>query len=184
MKRVKQPRINRQLVALSLLAAIGSLSAGHAAAVSCNGVTEWNSATTYAAGNKSTQAGSLFEAKWSTQNQSPSLSGEWDAWKKLGTCDSATTGGLELILRESKRTLTIAPGGEDFVATPCLAGEVAVTGGPTSIPSGPTILYSTLSYDGNRSGWMVQYKNTSAATITITPATSVTCTKGKISLGQ
>ena len=172
----------KQLVALSLLAALGS--AGHAAAASCSGVAPWNSATTYVAGNKSTQAGSLFEAKWSTQNQSPSLSGEWDAWKNLGSCDSASTGGLDLILREGKRTLTIAPGGEDFVASACLAGEVAVTGGPSTIPSGPTIVYSTLTYDGNRSGWIVQYKNTSASTITITPSTSVTCAKGKITLGQ
>ena len=176
-------RLNRHFLTFALLAALG-LSAAHASAAVCTGVNAWNSSSTYSAGNKATQAGSLFEAKWSTQNQSPSLSGEWDVWKNLGSCESASTGGLELILREATRSFTLAAGEENYVASACLTGETVVSGGATGIPAGPVIMYSSPTFDGNRSGWIVQYKNATASAITISASTAALCTKGKITLGQ
>lgn len=49
----------------------------------------WDAANVYTGGDKVTQDGTLYEAKWWTQGQDPSQSGEWGVWKNLGAanCD-------------------------------------------------------------------------------------------------
>jgi hypothetical protein len=166
---------------------IMGLVSNSAIAASCAGVVAWGNSATYVLGNKVVQGGALYEAKWSTLNENPSQSGEWGAWKNLGVCSSEMPPpmGVDLIMRHAERTLTLAPGEEGFVASACLAGEAAVSGGPSSIPAAPpVILYSTITFDGNRSGWIVEYKNTGATPVTVTPRTSVTCAKGRISLAN
>ncbi|WP_153446762.1 glycosyl hydrolase family 18 protein [Vibrio algicola] len=49
----------------------------------------WDSAAVYTGGDQVTLEGTLYEAKWWTQGQNPSQSGEWGVWKNLGavTCN-------------------------------------------------------------------------------------------------
>jgi len=89
---------------------------------------------------------------------------------------------LNVILRDSWRTLVLAPGAIQGVASICLPGEIALSGGPTSIPGPPAfIYYSTLIWDGNNSGWDVEYGNSGATSIVITPRTTVSCVPGTLS---
>ncbi|OEF23789.1 glycosyl hydrolase family 18 protein [Vibrio rumoiensis] len=44
----------------------------------------WDAAAVYTGGNQVTHEGTLYEAKWWTQGQNPSQSGEWGVWKNLG----------------------------------------------------------------------------------------------------
>ncbi|WP_410499320.1 carbohydrate-binding protein [Chitinibacter sp. S2-10] len=172
---------------LALVSALlSTIISGQAFAASCNGVSEWSAGSAYSAGNTVTQSGALYEAKWYSTNENPSQSGEWGAWKNLGQCDNTadTAQSLELVLRHASRTLNLAPGAEDFVASACLSGEAAISGGPSSIPASVGIVYSTLTYDGNRSGWIVQFKNPGNNAISVTPRVSVTCAKGKITLAE
>lgn len=47
----------------------------------------WNAATAYTTGQKASYGGTLYEAKWWTQNQRPDLnSGQWGVWKVVGPC--------------------------------------------------------------------------------------------------
>lgn len=51
----------------------------------------WNSSDIYTAGNRVTYQSFAYEAKWWTQNEIPSLSGEWDVWRKLHQCGTGGT---------------------------------------------------------------------------------------------
>jgi chitodextrinase len=47
----------------------------------------WNAATAYVAGNRVSEKGNVYEAKWWTQGEEPVLkSGTWDVWKLIGAC--------------------------------------------------------------------------------------------------
>ncbi|PAE94062.1 5'-nucleotidase C-terminal domain-containing protein [Shouchella clausii] len=47
------------------------------------GPQEWNATTIYVAGDRVLYEGRLYEAKWWTQGENPSESGQWDVWKKV-----------------------------------------------------------------------------------------------------
>lgn len=49
----------------------------------------WDATAVYTGGNQVSQAGKTWEAKWWTQGNDPSTSGEWGVWKEVGisTCN-------------------------------------------------------------------------------------------------
>src|SRR5712692_5641518 len=53
-------------------------------------VAAWNSATVYTGGLRVSYNGIIYEAKWWTQGDNPSQSGQWDVWKQVGTCGNPT----------------------------------------------------------------------------------------------
>lgn len=61
-------------------------------AVSCNGLSEWNSATAYGGGSQVKQSNKAYKANWWSQGHSPAAySGQWQEWSLLGSCDGTTT---------------------------------------------------------------------------------------------
>ncbi len=50
-------------------------------------VPAWNAASVYTAGNRVSEAGKIYEAKWWTQGEDPALkSATYDVWKWIGAC--------------------------------------------------------------------------------------------------
>lgn len=50
-------------------------------------VAAWNAASIYVAGNRASEKGTVYEAKWWTQGEEPVLkSGAYDVWKAVGAC--------------------------------------------------------------------------------------------------
>ncbi|WP_054710702.1 carbohydrate-binding protein [Bacillus sp. JCM 19041] len=47
------------------------------------GTPNWSATTTYMKGDQVIYGGVLYEAKWWTEGENPSHSGEWDVWKKI-----------------------------------------------------------------------------------------------------
>ena len=58
-----------------------------AATYDCTNLTEWQSGQTSLAGKRVTSQNQAFESNWWNQNDPVTHSGEWQAWKKLGSCD-------------------------------------------------------------------------------------------------
>lgn len=82
-------RQQRVALAAALLLGLGS----QAQAINCAGLPEWSGSAVYTGGLKVQQSGQAYEAKWWTQNESPVLkSGQWDVWRRLGTCDGGGGG--------------------------------------------------------------------------------------------
>ena len=48
----------------------------------------WSSSAIYTNGNRVTYQNAAYEAKWWTQNEIPTQSGEWGVWRKLHDCSS------------------------------------------------------------------------------------------------
>jgi chitinase len=48
----------------------------------------WSSSAIYVNGNRVTYQSAAYEAKWWTQNEIPTQSGEWGVWRKLQDCTS------------------------------------------------------------------------------------------------
>jgi chitinase len=48
----------------------------------------WSSSSIYTNGNRVTYQAAAYEAKWWTQNEIPTQSGEWGVWRKLHDCSS------------------------------------------------------------------------------------------------
>ncbi len=101
-------------------------------------------------------------------------------WNKEGPPGPSS---LSVVLRETSRQLTLAPGAGDVVSSGCLSGEVVVGGGPTNIPANVTVAYSTLFFDGTNSGWSVRFENHGASTVTVLTAVSAECVLGTMSKG-
>lgn len=61
-------------------------------AISCSGLSEWNSATAYGGGAQVKQNNKAYKAQWWSQGASPaSYSGQWQEWSLLGNCDASTS---------------------------------------------------------------------------------------------
>ncbi|MBP2000447.1 chitinase [Paenibacillus shirakamiensis] len=81
---------------ISLIASFG-VQAGHvSAAVSIQAVAActdaaWDASKTYTAGNRVSQNGKVYEAKWWTTNENPQQSAAWGAWKYISDCGTTTT---------------------------------------------------------------------------------------------
>ncbi|HEY0942301.1 MAG TPA: glycosyl hydrolase family 18 protein [Steroidobacter sp.] len=80
-------RVPRDIV-VGIVAALFWLmysSVSHAQAQPCP-YPEWNSTAVYVNGNRVKYQNVAYEAKWWTQNEIPSQSGEWDVWRRLHEC--------------------------------------------------------------------------------------------------
>ncbi|KAF0811659.1 Exo-beta-1,3-glucanase [Andreprevotia sp. IGB-42] len=67
-------------------AAVAVLSAVPFSAYAASCEAPWSADTVYVAGNRVSYNGHSYEAKWWTRGDNPSLSGQWDVWKDLGSC--------------------------------------------------------------------------------------------------
>lgn len=83
-------------------------------------------------------------------------------------------------LHEAQRTITLAPGETGFVSSRCLDNEAVVGGGPTSIPASLTITLSTLFFDGEISGWTVDFRNDGSESVTESPNVGALCVHGQL----
>jgi hypothetical protein len=101
-------------------------------------------------------------------------------WNKQGPAGPSS---LSVVLRESSRLLTLAPGEGDFVTSPCLDGEVVVGGGVTNSSGFATLGSSGPFFDGTHSGWTVRFDNKSAETLTFIPSVGAECVPGSMSAG-
>lgn len=57
----------------------------------CSGLAAWSSSAVYTQGMQVSYSGSKYEAKWWTQGDNPSASGEWGVWKLIGSCGTASS---------------------------------------------------------------------------------------------
>jgi hypothetical protein len=80
-----------------LVVVLAILTMDVTAQVDCNGVPACNSTTEYIAGNQATDAGSLYQAKWWTRDEKPSLGnvGEGKPWELVGPCGGNETGDAD-----------------------------------------------------------------------------------------
>ena len=63
---------------------------------SCASLPTWNSSSVYTGGNQVQLSGTKYQAKWWTQGDNPSQSGQWGVWSNLGACSgggSSSSGG-------------------------------------------------------------------------------------------
>lgn len=79
--------VNR--LALCTALAMSGAFAQQAVAADCQGVAPWAAQTIYATTTQVTHQNTLFQNKWWTQNEDPSLSGDWGVWKNLGACEGS-----------------------------------------------------------------------------------------------
>ena len=80
---------------------------------SCS-VAAWNAATAYVAGNQASYSGSLYEAKWWTQNDNPATTScQYCAWQLVGPCGGSAARGSAAAARQAAAdqpaTLTLYP---------------------------------------------------------------------------
>ncbi|MDB5257883.1 MAG: hypothetical protein JWM14_2578 [Chitinophagaceae bacterium] len=67
-------------------------------------VAAWSSTPAYTVGNRVSKGGTVYEAKWWTQNEDPvTHSGQYDSWKVIGPCNA------RLSATESLNTVTLSP---------------------------------------------------------------------------
>lgn len=77
---------------LSQMASIlGAILCANSYAYNCDGLPEWSQNSAYNGGAQVQKSQQAFEAKWWTQADPVTHSGQWDDWKKLGDCDSVVT---------------------------------------------------------------------------------------------
>ncbi|WP_235425723.1 chitinase [Cellvibrio mixtus] len=61
-------------------------------AISCAGIPQWNSASSYGGGSQVQEAGKAYKANWWSQGKSPTnYSGQWQEWTLLGVCDGVSS---------------------------------------------------------------------------------------------
>ncbi|MBC7488055.1 MAG: T9SS type A sorting domain-containing protein, partial [Cytophagaceae bacterium] len=73
------------------------------ATASCT-VVAWNSSTAYSTPNRVSKGGTVYEAKWWTQNEDPAThAGQYDSWKVIGPCNA------RLSAAESLNTVNVSP---------------------------------------------------------------------------
>jgi hypothetical protein len=101
-------------------------------------------------------------------------------WNKQGPPGPSL---LSVVLRESSRLLTLAPGERDFVSSQCVDGEVVISGGALNAPEVVTVGRSSLFFDGTHSGWSVRFDNNTGETLTFTPSVGAECVPGSMSTG-
>ena len=67
-------------------------------------VAVWNSTSAYTVGYRVSKSGTVYEAKWWTQNEDPAThSGLYDSWKVIGPCNTRLSDA------ESLNTVTLSP---------------------------------------------------------------------------
>ncbi|CCQ12805.1 Chitodextrinase precursor [Pseudoalteromonas luteoviolacea B = ATCC 29581] len=82
---------------LGLSAITMSLISANVSAFDCTGLAKWQSGKAYVAGNKVQKNDKAFEARWWTQADPETHSGQWQEWKNLGACDSVVNNKLPVL---------------------------------------------------------------------------------------
>ncbi|AZZ94276.1 chitin-binding protein [Hahella sp. KA22] len=74
---------------MGILASVFCLSS----AVVMAAVPEWKNNAVYQGGDQAHTANTIFQARYWTQGDDPTASGEWGPWKQVGLCDASCSGG-------------------------------------------------------------------------------------------
>ncbi|MGR5236609.1 chitinase C-terminal domain-containing protein [Vibrio alfacsensis] len=77
----------KRVFTLSTLTASCLMAFNSYAAVDCTPLDTWDSSKVYHGGDQVQFENNAYQARYWTQNNNPSQSGEWGEWKKLGACD-------------------------------------------------------------------------------------------------
>lgn len=83
---MKLKKNKKYLLPASLLLALSAQGSAMAAAVSCDGVSPWQAAEIYTADDQVTHSQQLYQAKWWTQGEDPTTTGQWGVWALQGDC--------------------------------------------------------------------------------------------------
>ncbi|WP_255992310.1 carbohydrate-binding protein, partial [Chitinolyticbacter albus] len=89
----------------------------------------WSSTGVYTGGQRVTFQGVNYEARWWTQGDNPTQSGEWGVWKNIGNC-----GGPQA----TPTPVTATPTPKPATPTPVTSTPTPVTPSPTPAPVTPT----------------------------------------------
>lgn len=84
-------------------------------ALSCAGITQWNSAAAYSSGAQVQEAAKAYKANWWSQGHNPAnYSGQWQEWTLLGNCDGVSSSSSiapSSSSRSSTQPSSVAPSG-------------------------------------------------------------------------
>ncbi|CZF81502.1 Trypsin [Grimontia celer] len=99
--------------------------------------TDWQDGNVYLPGDTVTWGGKLWRAKWWTQGEHPSTSGQWGVWEEVGIADCGPVNPVEPPVQppvEPEPPVTPEPpvGSDSYVAgTSYSAGDIVTNGGST-----------------------------------------------------
>jgi hypothetical protein len=115
----------------------------------------------------------------------------WNTAGPAGPRGHAGPSALQVKLREVTRTFTVQPvksgAGPEGVAATCKAGETVLSGGLTQYGSDLVPLRFFTSgpfFDGQRSGWTINWINPTDKAVTAEVTMSALCTAGKLAAGH
>lgn len=99
----------------------------------------WSSSAVYTNGNRVTYQAAAYEAKWWTQNEIPSQSGEWGVWRRLHDCGS---GGNQTPTANAGPDRSVTPGSSATLAGSGTDTDGSITMYRWSQTGGPTVTLS------------------------------------------
>ncbi|MDV6250287.1 chitinase C-terminal domain-containing protein [Vibrio sp. EA2] len=115
---LKNGKAVKSVFTLSTLTASCLMAFNSYAAVDCSPLEVWESSTIYAGGEQVKFEGNGYEARHWTQNNNPSLSGQWGEWENLGAC--ANTDPVDPPQNAAPTIVLTSPSASDTVSV----GEV------------------------------------------------------------
>ncbi|HET8617207.1 MAG TPA: hypothetical protein VFL94_16925 [Actinomycetales bacterium] len=92
-----------------------------------------------------------------------------------GSAGASTTAPTHVRLEEVSRTMTLASHATTTVSSVCAPGEAATGGSPTGWSAHVRVLRQNVFFDGTRSGWSVQFKNTASTSQTVSVTMGALC---------
>lgn len=151
-----------RMVALGLAGLALSSPSVHAA-VDCQPLSDWQNGNTYTKGDQVKTDNTAYEARWWTQADPATQSGEWKAWKILGQCAGSVN-------QAPTATLTVSPSGPIEVGdtlTFTLAGtDTDGTVTSFALSQGDTLLYEGAEATAIR--WQAEQTGRFTFTLTVT----------------
>lgn len=99
----------------------------------------WSSSAVYTNGNRVTYQAAAYEAKWWTQNEIPTQSGEWGVWRKLHDCSS---GGNQAPTANAGPDRNVTPGSATTLAGSGTDTDGSIATYQWSQTAGPTVALS------------------------------------------
>ncbi|WP_210408477.1 chitinase [Hahella sp. KA22] len=102
----------------------------------------WSASAVYTQGMKVSYEGKIYEAKWWTQGETPSQSGQWGVWKEVGACDD--DGGAPT--DPTDPTDPADPGGPTDPTDPADPSSCAVWREGVTYQAGDVVSYSNIVY--------------------------------------
>lgn len=76
-------------------------------AVDCKGLPAWNADDVYTAGKQVQHSAIKYEAKWWTQGDNPTQSGQWDVWRNLGNCGAVVISSSRSSIASSRSSSSL-----------------------------------------------------------------------------